>query len=50
MEFVDEENDLAIAGGDFFEEGFEALLEFATELGTGHHATEIHADEFFALE
>ena len=50
VEFVDEEDDLALAGSNFFEEGFEALLEFATELGPGHHAAEVHADELFALE
>jgi hypothetical protein len=50
VQFVDEENDLALARSDLFEEGLEPLLELATELRPGHHAAEVHADELFALQ
>ncbi len=50
MEFVDEEDDLALAGSDFLEEGFEAFFEFAAEFGAGHHAAEVHADEALVFE
>ncbi len=50
MEFVDEEDDLALARCDLFEEGFEAFLELTAEFRSGHHAAEVHADEAFAFE
>ena len=50
VEFVDEEDDLAFAGGDFLEEGFETFFEFAAEFCSSHHAAEVHADEPFVFE
>ncbi len=50
MQLVDEEDDLAIAGGDFFEEGFEALLEFAPELRAGDQCAHIERDDLLVFE
>ena len=50
VEFVDEEDDLALAGGDFFEEGFEAVFEFATEFRARDHRADIHRDEAFVFQ
>ena len=38
VHFVDEENDLPLALGDFLEHGFEAFLEFAAILRAGDRA------------
>ena len=50
VQFVDEEDDLPLARGDFFEEGFETFLEFAAEFGAGDHRADIHGNELFVLE
>ncbi len=50
VELVYEEDDSALAGGDFEEECFEAFFEVATIFGAGHHGAEVHADEAFVFE
>jgi len=50
VEFVDEEDDLAFAGGDFLEECLEAVFEFAAEFCSGDHGPDIHGDDFFVVE
>src|SRR5688572_21753440 len=50
VKFVDEQNDLASGGGDFFEEGFEAVFEFSAIFCTGDHGAEVHGDEPFVFE
>ena len=50
VEFVDEQNDLALAGSDFFEKGLETVLEFAAKLGASDHRADIHRDESFVFE
>ena len=50
MQFINEENDLALTGGDFFEEGFEPFFKFPAILRAGHHAAEVHADDAFVLQ
>ena len=50
MELVDEENDLAIAFGDFFEERLEAVFKFSAILGSGDHGANVHSDKPFVFE
>ena len=50
MQFVDEEDDLPFARGNFFEERFEALLEFAAEFCPGNHRADIHGHQLLVLE
>ena len=41
VQFVDEEDDLALRVFDFFEDGFEAVFEFAAIFCSGQHGAEI---------
>ena len=50
VQFIDEEDDAALAAGDFLEEGFETILEFAAILRAGDHRAEVHRDELLVLE
>ena len=50
VQFVDEQNDSSLAGGDFLEEGLEAVFKFAAVLGAGDHGAEVHRDELFVLQ
>ena len=50
MQFVDEQDDLALAGGDLLEERLEPVLELAAELRPRDHRTDVHGDDAFALE
>ena len=37
VELINEEDDLALGVGDLLEKGFEAILKFAPEFGSGNH-------------
>ena len=50
MQFVDEEDDLALGVGDLFEERLEPVLEFAPELGPGKHGADVHRDDLLVFE
>ena len=50
VKFVDEQNNLTVAGGDFFDERLEAILEFASILRAGNHRAEIHRDQRLVVE
>ena len=50
VQFINEEDDLAVTGRDLLEEGLESLLELTAVLRAGHHAAEVHADESLVLE
>ena len=50
VQFVDEQNDLTVAGGDLLDERLEAILEFAAVLRAGDHRAEIHRDERLVVE
>ena len=50
VQFVDEQDDLALAGGDFLEERLEPVLEFAAELRARDHRADVHGDDALALE
>ena len=50
MDFVNEEDDLALGAHDFVEHGFEAFLEFAAKLRPRDERPEIEADKAFVLE
>ena len=50
VEFVDEEDDRALAFGDFLEHTFHALLEFAAVLGSGDERAEIEGEDALVLE
>ena len=50
MQFIDEEEDPALALADFLEDGLEALLEFAAELGAGDEAAHIEGEDGFILQ
>ena len=50
VELVDEQDDLAVAVLDLLEDGLEALLELAPELGAGDERPEIERDDALALE
>ncbi len=45
VEFVDEEDELAVRLFDFLEHGLEAVFKLAAELGTGEHGAEIERDD-----
>ena len=49
VQFVDEKNDLALRIGHFFQERFQAVFEFATELRAGDHRANVHRDYAFIL-
>src|SRR5579885_3443412 len=50
VQFVDEEDDLARRGGHLGEDGLQALLELAAELGAGDESAEIEREEALLLE
>ena len=50
MQLVDEKNDLPFARGNFFEECFESLLEFAAEFRPGNHRANVHGHELLVFE
>jgi len=50
MQLVDEENDPPLAGGDFLEKRFEAVLELAAILRAGDHRAQIHRHQFLVFE
>ena len=50
MELVDEEDDLSLGARDLFEEGLQAVLEFAAILRAGDHGAEVHGDDALVLE
>ena len=35
VQFIDEEDDLAIAGGHFFQDRFQTIFEFTAQFGAG---------------
>jgi hypothetical protein len=49
VQLVDEQHDVA-GVDDFLDERFEALLEFAAELGQGHEGAHVEGDDAFVLE
>jgi hypothetical protein len=50
VQLVDEQNDLAFAGGDLLEERLEPVLELAAILRAGDHRAQIHRHEPLVLE
>ena len=50
VELIDEADDLAVGIDDFFDDGFEAIFEFAAELGAGDHGAEVDGDQLLTLE
>ena len=50
VQLVDEEDDLALGLGDLLEDGLEALLELAAELGAGDQRAQVERDEPLVLE
>jgi hypothetical protein len=50
VQFVDEQNDLAVRIEHFFEHGLEALFEFAAELGAGDQRAHVERDDAFFFE
>ena len=50
VEFVNEKKDAALAGGDFLEEGLEAVLKFAAEFCAGDHGAQVQGDELLVFE
>src|SRR5260370_33132617 len=50
MQFVQEQDDLALGRLGFGNDRLEALLEFAAELGTGDEQAHVQSDEALALE
>ncbi len=50
VQFINEEQDAALAGGDFLEEGLEAVFKFAAEFGAGDHRAQVQRDQAFVLE
>ena len=50
VQFVDEEDDLAIGFGDFFKDGFEAVFEFAAIFGAGDEGAHVEAYDTFVFE
>src|SRR5579863_7193789 len=49
MQFVNEDDDIGRLA-QLFQNGFDALLELATEHGTGNHATDIQRDDALAAQ
>ena len=50
VQFVNEQNDFAFAGGDFLEKRLEPVLEFAAIFRAGNHRAQIHRHEPLVLE
>jgi len=50
VEFVDEEDDLAFARRDLLEDGLQALLELAAELGAGDEGAHVEGDHALFLQ
>src|SRR5207302_6307958 len=50
VEFVDEEDDLALRVFDFFQDGLQAVFELAAILGAGEHGSEIEGDYSLVLQ
>ena len=50
MQFVDEQNDLALRVFDFLEDGFEAVFEFAAILRAGQHRAQVERDHALVLQ
>ncbi len=50
MQFIDEEDDAACRAGDFFEDGFQAFLEFAAKLGPCDQRAEVKHDNLLIFE
>ena len=50
VQLVDEDDDLAFGGGDLGEDGLQALLELAAELGAGDERTQIERQEALFLQ
>src|SRR5258705_13879256 len=50
MQLIDEENDAAFNGGDFLEEGFQALFELSPILCASNHGADIHGHEFLVFQ
>ena len=50
VQLVDKEDDLAFGRLDFLEDRFEALLEFAAELGSGDQRAHVERDDFLIFQ
>jgi len=50
VDLVDKENDATLGLGDLGEDGFEALFEFAAELGSGDEGAEVERDDTLFLQ
>ncbi len=50
VQFVNEQDDLTLGVGDFFEDGLQPLLEFAPELGPGDQGSQVQGHDAFVLE
>ena len=50
MQFIDEEQDLALAPLDILKDRFETFLEFAPVLGTGHKRAHIQREDLLVLQ
>src|SRR4029077_2375193 len=50
VQLVDEEDDLAVGGFDLLEDGLEAVLKLASELGSCDKCAEVEPDDAFALQ
>ena len=50
MQLVDEQDDLALGVLDLLEDGLQALLELAAELGAGDERAEVERDDPLVLE
>ncbi len=49
VELVDEEDDLPIAAGDFLDDGFEAVFEFAAIFRAGDQGADVEGDDAFVF-
>ncbi len=50
VQLVDEQNDLPLRIGHFFQERFQTILKFAAELRARDHRPDVHRDDPFVLE
>ena len=50
VQFVDEKNDLALRVFDFFQDGLQAVFEFAAVFRSGQHGSQVECDYAFVLE
>ena len=50
VQFVDEQNDLALGLSDLFQDGFQALFKLATVFGPGDQRTHVQGDHALALQ